>query len=304
MNTDQRISDLPSFVLITPAKNEAQFIELTIRSVVSQTVLPKKWVIVSDGSTDSTDDIVGRYLGSHEWIELLRLPPGRARHFGGKAAAFQAGYEKVRHLVFDIVGNLDADISFEEGYCEFLLGRFAEHPRLGVAGTPFRQGSEQYDYRFTSIEHVSGACQFFRRACFESIGGYAPLKEGGVDLLAVIKARMGGWETRTFLEKACIHHRKMGSELRNWLSASFKGGHHDYQMGVNVIWQVFRCLYQMSRRPYVVAGGAILSGYFWGLISRAHRIVPDDVIVFRKKEQLGRLREYILRALAPHTARK
>src|SRR5271166_5699577 len=107
---------LPTYVLITAARNEAQFIELTIKSVVSQTVRPRKWVIVSDGSTDGTDDIVSKYAAEYPWIELVRMPERRERHFAGKVHAFSAGYAKVRDLDYDVIGNLDADITFDEGY--------------------------------------------------------------------------------------------------------------------------------------------------------------------------------------------
>src|SRR5262249_5471103 len=138
-----------SYVLITPARNEQDYIELTIKSVVSQKVRPLKWVIVSDGSTDQTDEIVGRYLKDNPWIELLRLPERKIRHFAGKVMCFNAGYEKVKGLNYDIVGSLDADISFDEDYFSFLLEKFAADPKLGIGGTPFDEGGEVYDYRFT-----------------------------------------------------------------------------------------------------------------------------------------------------------
>ena len=168
----------PRYILITPARDEARFIELILRSVVAQTIRPLKWIIVSDGSTDGTDLIVNKYLPDNPWIELIRMPARRDRHFAGKAGAFNAGYSRVEDLEYDVIGNLDADVSFGEGYFEFLIQKFAEDSLLGVAGTPFREGSFQYDYRFTSIEHVSGQCQMFRRECFEQIGGYVPRKIG------------------------------------------------------------------------------------------------------------------------------
>src|SRR6266436_7360745 len=178
-----------NYVLITPARNEAAFIEQTIESVVAQMARPAKWVIVSDGSTDGTDEIVKRYA-SHEWIELVRMPERRERHFAGKVHAFNAGYARVRDLQCEMVGSLDGDISFDEDYFSFLLQMLAEDRELGLVGTPFKgSSSPTYDYRFVSIEHVSGACQLFRRECFEEIGGYVPVKGGGVDHIAVIAAR-------------------------------------------------------------------------------------------------------------------
>ena len=150
---------LPAYVLITPARNEAKFIELTLKSMVAQTIRPLKWVIVSDGSMDGTDEIVRKYTDAHDWIELLRMPERRERNFAGKVHAFNAGRARVADLAYDVIGNLDADVSFGEGHFQHLVGKFAEHPELGVVGAPFREGSYQYDYRFTNIENVWGGCQ-------------------------------------------------------------------------------------------------------------------------------------------------
>ena len=195
---------LPKYVLITPARNEAEFIELTIKSMVAQTVRPEKWVIVSDGSTDGTDEIVLKYVNDYPWIELVRMPERQERHFAGKVHAFNAGRERLKHVEYAVIGNLDGDLSFDEEHFAFLLRKLAEEPRLGLAGTPFKGHTGiVYDYRYVSIEHVSGACQLFRRECFEEIGGYKPVKGGGIDHIAVITARMKGWKTRTFTEKRC-----------------------------------------------------------------------------------------------------
>ena len=118
----------PAYVLITPARNESQFIELTIKSVTAQTVRPTKWVIVSDGSTDGTDDIVRNCVVQHDWIELVRLPEHSQRSFAGKVDAFNAGHARVAGLEYDVIGNLDADVSFEEDYLAFLVAKFAENP--------------------------------------------------------------------------------------------------------------------------------------------------------------------------------
>ena len=117
-----------------------------------------------------------------------------------------------------------------------------------------------YDYRFVSIEHVSGACQLFRRECFESIGGYTPVKGGGIDLIAVVTARMKGWQTRTFPEKTSFHHRNMGSAKHGPLATRFKDGEKDYVLGGSPAWEVFRGFYQMRKRPYVLGAGALLAG--------------------------------------------
>jgi poly-beta-1,6-N-acetyl-D-glucosamine synthase len=296
--TPERPGASLAYVLITPARNEAAFLEQTIKSMARQSVKPAKWVIVSDGSTDGTDDIVQAYAAQYEWIELVRMPERRERHFAGKVYAFNAGYERVKDMDYDVIGNLDADITFDPDYFEFLMKKFAENPQLGVGGTPFREDSRQYDYRFTSVEHVSGACQLFRRHCFEQIGGYQPIKTGGVDLVAVITARMKGWQTRTFLEKTSFHHRKMGTAKRGPLVIAFDGGRTDYTHGCNVVWEVFRSVYQMSRPPLVLGGVYGLGGFLWAMLTRAEKVVSPELIQFRKKEQMRRLREF-LRKLLP-----
>jgi glycosyltransferase involved in cell wall biosynthesis len=290
-------TNLPTYVLVTPARNEAEFIELTINSMIGQTVLPAKWVIVSDGSTDGTDDIVKKYVLEHDWIELIRMPERAERHFTGKVHAFNAGYARVKDLDYDIIGSLDGDISFDKEYFAFLLNRFVEDPKLGVGGTPFREGSKQYDYRFTSIEHVSGACQLFRRKCFEEIGGYIPIKGGGVDWVAVTTARMKGWKTQTFTEKTCEHNRQIGTGKSSLLVSRFRFGQQDYYLGGHPLWEVFRSLYQMKFKPVVIGGLFILLGYIWAFTNRFKRPISRELVEFRRQEQIDRLKKMLFSSL-------
>ena len=295
---------LPGYVLITPARNEAQFIELTIKSVVAQTVLPLKWVIVSDGSTDGTDDIVRKYAADHPWIELVRMPERLERHFAGKAHAFNAGYARVRDLVYEVIGSLDGDISFGEDHISHLLRKLADDATLGVVGTPFKDmAREIYDYRFVSIEHVSGACQLFRRECFEQIGGYLPVRGGGIDHIAVITARMKGWKTRTFTDKVCLHHRHIGAAQHNPLMARFRTGVLDYALGSHPIWELSRTIYQMTKRPFIVGGLSLGAGYIWALVRRAERPVSQELVAFRRREQMQRLRRFLAGVLTNSRAR-
>ena len=281
-----------SYILITPARNEETFLEKTIQSVVSQTILPLRWIIVSDGSLDRTDEIALHYVARHNWIEFLRMPIHDDRQFASKVHGFQAGYRRITDLEFDIVGNLDADLSFEPDYIEYLLDKFAQDPDLGVAGTPFVEvTTSPYDYRYTNIEHVSGACQLFRRACFESIGGYRPVKRGGIDWIAVTMARMKGWKTRTFTDKLITHHRKMGTGISNLLGARYALGRQDYYLGNHPLWEIFRMFYQMKHRPYVWGGLILFLGYITAALQREKRPVPAELVAFIRHEQMGRLRK-------------
>ena len=284
------------YVLITPARNEAQFIESTIQSVVAQTYRPLKWVIVSDGSTDGTDEIVQKYLPQHPWIELLRMPDREGRDFAGKVYAFNAGYARVQDLDYDVIGSVDADVSFDQNYFAFLLQKLADEPELGLVGTPVQEGSRPiYDYRFVSIEHVSGACQLFRRSCFEAIGGYVPVKGGSIDRIAVITTRMKGWKTRSFAEKVCVHHREMGTAQQSTLKARFKYGGKDYAIGNNPLWELFRIFYQLSKPPVVLGGLAIGSGYLWAWLQGQERPVSPEFVAFHQREQIERLKKFFRR---------
>jgi glycosyltransferase involved in cell wall biosynthesis len=291
---------LPAYVLVTPARNEAQFIEATIRSVVSQTMRPLRWVIVSDGSTDGTDEIVASYAEAHEWIELLRMTERKERHFAGKAYAFGAGKARLDELRYDVIANLDADITFEPDYFAFLLGKLAVDPLLGVVGTPYVENTgESFDYKFTSIDHVSGACQVFRRECYEAIGGYVPVKVGTIDCIAVITARMKGWKTRTFTGKVSHHHRKVGTAQRGPTRANFITGVMDYAMGNHPLWELFRTAYQMTKRPFVVRGLSLGAGYLWASVRRTERPVSHEFVEFHRREQMQRLKSKIARRPMP-----
>jgi glycosyltransferase involved in cell wall biosynthesis len=288
------MSKIPAYVLITPARNEAQFIELTILSVVQQTIRPLKWVIVSDGSTDGTDNIVSKYTARHNWIELLTLPERAQRNFAGKAGAVMAGYARVAGLEYAVVGNLDADTTFDPDYLEFLLQKFAENPRLGVAGTPYREENATHDDRLKSRLDVSGACQMFRRECFEAIGGYSPIHSGGIDLIAVLQARAKGWETRRFDEKTCLHHRNVGSgNEQNVLRRLLKRGRKDYLLGGDPFFEIFRSTYQMKSRPYVVGGLLMFAGYMWAMLRGERRTMPEDLIEIRRNDQMQRLTQFL-----------
>jgi biofilm PGA synthesis N-glycosyltransferase PgaC len=290
---------LPSYVLITPARNEADYIELTLKSVVSQTVRPLKWIIVSDGSTDATDDIVRQYVANNAWIELVQMPERRERNFAGKAIAVSAGQKKLGELQYDVIGNLDADVSFDPEYFAFLMERFAENPRLGVGGTAFREGNLSYNYDFVGIEHVSGMCQMFRRECFEAIGGYSAVRSGGIDLIAVLSARAKGWETRTFLEKSFLHHRSQGGALHTGLRERLHMGRKDYLLGNHPVWEIFRSVYQMAHKPYFIGGLLVLASYFWNSLRGVDRTIPKELMVIRRNDQLKRLKLVLQRRFRP-----
>lgn len=280
-----------SYVLITAARNEEAHIEKTIQSVVSQTILPKRWVIVSDGSTDLTNDIVSKYTKRYKWIVLQKMPEHIGYDFAAKAKCFNSGYQLAKALEFDLVGNLDADISFKEDYFESLLNRFSQYADLGVAGTAMIEADHNplKDALFNEND-VFGACQLFRRECFEQIGGYPQITWGGIDSVALRIARMNGWKTQSFVDKAFFHHRPMGASHCNILTARFNYGREDYLLGNHPLWELFRIAYQITRKPIVIGGLLICSGYCFAFLSRIKRPISQELMNFHRSEQIHRLK--------------
>ena len=279
------------YVLITPARNEEVLIEKVIQSVIGQTASPLKWVIVNDGSTDTTASIVGRYLAKYEWMELVDLPAHRDRSFAAKVHAFNAGFERVRNLEYKVIGNLDSDVSFDGDYFEFLLDKFKEDASLGVAGTIFREdGYSTATDSFEGQNHVAGGCQLFRRRCFEEIGGYIPNRAGGIDWIAVTTARMMGWKTRSFREKLFFHHRKLGTAERSPLTSAFSYGEKDYYLGNHPLWEIFRALYRATNKPYLLEGIALYSGYLSAFVRQMERPISDELLRFHRKEEMLKLK--------------
>jgi glycosyltransferase involved in cell wall biosynthesis len=287
-----------NYILITAARNEQAAIGRTLASVIAQTQRPLRWVIVDDGSSDRTAAIVEEHARAHPWIELVRRPPRLERSFAGKAHAVNAALARLEGLDFDVVGNLDADVSFEPDYLAFLMEKFAQDPGLGVAGTPFTEVGD-YDSTRDSFEgesYVAGPCQLFRARCFREIGGYVPNPAGGVDWIAVMTARMQGWQVRAFPEKRFHHHRSMGTAERSPLSALFSYGEKDYYLGGSPVWQLFRVTYRLAKKPYVSGGLALLAGYTWAALRRVRRPVSPELLRFHRQDQMRKLRA-ILRTL-------
>jgi glycosyltransferase involved in cell wall biosynthesis len=292
------------YALVTPARNEEHYISKTLDSVISQTLKPVRWVIVSDGSTDRTDDIVREYQKKVKWIDLIRMPEHRDRQFAAKVHCFNAGYRLLQSVKYDLIGNLDADVMFDKDYFQFLLGKFSQIPQLGVAGTPFEEnGFKSFEGKFINLNHVSGACQIFRKSCFEDIGGYIPIKGGGIDWAAVTSARMKGWKTQTFTDKTYYHLRKMGTAKDSILMSRFRHGQKDYYLGGDPLWQLIRSIYQMSKKPYVLSGFYLLTGYLSSWIGGTKSPLPQELVRFHRKEQNERLRAVIKRMIPFNTGR-
>lgn len=284
------------YVLVTPVRHDEAYLEQAIQSVVAQTIRPMRWVIVSDGATGRTGEIARRCAREHPWIEFLPMPVRGDRNFASKVNGFNSGRERLAGLPYQIIGCMDADLTFDESYFEFMLNEFAADPNLGLAGTPFAEEGRTHNRRFRT-GHVSGACQLFRRECFEAIGGYVPLEGGGTDDIANIMSKMKGWRVRPFLER----YSQLDSPAhRGRFASGLHAGERAYALGWHPLWQMFRVMYHMTRKPYIMGGIAQLMGYARAFLAREPRIVCQDAVEFQRCEQLRRLRAVFGRQYRSH----
>ncbi len=288
--------DKHNYVLITAARNEENYVEYTINSVIAQTILPKKWVIVSDESTDKTDAIVRNYAKSYSFIELVRKEMSvKQKGFASKVAAIHLGYDQLNGLDYDFIGNLDADLSFEKDYFEQILKKFTDNPRLGIGGGYIHEKNLYGTFSprpSNSEQSVAGAVQMFRRDCYKVIGGLQPLELGGEDWRAEIMAKMAGWEVETFPEIEVLH-LKRSPDARGAIRNSFRQGLLDYSFGSLPLFEFAKCIRRLKEQPYFM--GALLrsAGYVWGYCSRKKMVLSEDQVYFLRFEQKQR----ILRAL-------
>ncbi len=288
---------MEKYVIITPARNEAAFIEKTIQSIINQTVKPLRWIVVNDGSTDSTAEIVARYESSHAFIELVNAERSGDRHFGNKRSgnAFNLGLEKAKHIEHEFIGNLDADISLDPDYFERVLSEFRKDRALGLAGGMVSSLTDgEFVRQDVSLDSVAGAVQLFRRRCFEQIGGYVPLPLGGIDAAAEIMARMKGWGVQTFPDLCVLEHRRTGSAKASPLGSRVREGRRLYALGYDFGFFSLRCLYRMMEQPKITGSGAALYGFLQGMLKREPFVLPPEVVQYLRVEQRRKLRRKLV----------
>ena len=278
------------YVLVTPARNEEAYIEQTINAVVSQTILPQKWVIVSDGSTDRTDEIASSYARKHPFIQLLKAGEKGQKDFGSKVRAFRAGYSELQDVEHDFIGNLDADVTFAVDYFEAILERFRSNPKLGIGGGLILElVGNRFVKQRTSLNSVGGPIQLFRRQCYEALGGFLPMRTGGVDAAAEIGARMHGWEVQTFPEIQVHHHRRVSTGNKTVFGERFKRGRTNYLLGYHPLFQIASSFSKIIERPYLIGSTCTLAGFGWSCLRGHKHVLPDDVVTFLRTEQMARL---------------
>lgn len=250
-----------NYLVISPVKDEARYIERTLRSMVQQTLKPALWLVVDDGSADPSADLVGQYAAEHDFIKLVRNKRGSVRKTGvAEVLAFNIGYELVRNWEFDCVVKLDGDLSFDADYFERLLKRFDENPRLGIASGIYLEprGAEWKEIPMPSY-HAAGASKVVRRECFEQIGGFIP--ERGWDTVDEIRAMAAGWHTTHFSDLRMKHWKPEGSGMGRLHTHYMHGEIYCRTRGTKMF-LLLKVLHRMLSRPWVCGGLVMLWGYF------------------------------------------
>lgn len=279
-----------NYALISAARNEENYLERTIQAVIAQSRLPVQWLIVSDGSTDRTDDIVKRYSHQQPFIKLLRLQPKSERNFGSKALAINTGYIQLKDIPHDFIGILDVDVTFDPDYYEKVLLYMEKRPDLGiVGGILFDSWKGRLIRQNTNVRwSVSGPIQMFRRSCWEQLGGYLNIR-GGIDAAAEVMARMRGWKIRTIPELSVIHLRRTGMEKRGLFGAFFFRGILDYELGYHPLFFFIRSFRRITQQPQVLGAALNIAGFSWAWLRRNRRKVSVDFVRFLRQEQMHRL---------------
>jgi biofilm PGA synthesis N-glycosyltransferase PgaC len=278
------------YVLITPARNEEDFIETTIKSIIAQTNLPQKWVIINDGSTDETSSIIEKFEKNYTFIESVYLSSPPIRNFSSKVNAISVGLSKLNDVKYDFIGNLDADISLSSNYYEKIIQKFEQDSILGIAGGRiFDVIDDKAIEHISRLDSVGGQIQLFRRKCFEDVGGYLPLELGGEDTLAEVMARMHGWKVQTFLDIKVLHNRRTGTAQSGIYVARFRHGMQEYLYGSHPLFEIAKCVYRLKESPFVVGSILRACGFFWAFLRMERKYIPDEVVRYLQREQMLKL---------------
>jgi glycosyltransferase involved in cell wall biosynthesis len=281
------------YVLITPVRNEEKTIEITIQSVIHQTLPPAEWVIVSDESTDRTDEIISRYSAKYEFIQFLRLTKRPSRNFASVVFAVEAGYGDLKTKDYAFLGILDGDVRLAQDYYEQIVAHFTSDPSLGLAGGLVLDNVDGKSIRHRQyLRDVAGAVQFFRRTCFESLGGLTAIPEGGWDAITCVRARMNGFRTATVPDLVVEHLKPRNIAEGNLFRRNWQLGTRDYALGGHPLFEVVKCCARTLDSPLLIGAVARLFGYSLAAMTWRQRFLPKDVVNYIRREQLARLQPF------------
>jgi poly-beta-1,6-N-acetyl-D-glucosamine synthase len=276
------------YVIVTPVRNEEANIEETIRCIASQTLRPQQWIVVDDGSTDKTLEILQRFAKLYPWLTVLRLSDRGAREPGsGVIRAFLRGVQEIKSSDWEFIVKLDGDLSFSEDYFSRCFDEFRKDPTLAVGGGKIRhEDGKVLQGENAPRFHVRGATKIYRRAYWDAAGGVPPVT--GWDTIDEVKANMLGWTTRTFPDVSLLHRRETGSAdgaWRNWR----KNGRANYITGYHPLFMLLKCLKRLPQQPMFLSGITLFWGYLGGYLQKVPRVQDKALIRYVRGQQIRRL---------------
>ncbi len=276
------------YVVITPVRDEEAYLRFTVESMAAQTVRPIEWVIVNDGSTDRTGEMLDEYCLKYPWIRAVhRKNRGFRKSGGGVVEAFNEGLATLTASEWDFIAKLDGDLTFQPDYFEKCFGHFERDPQLGVGGGAIYHVLNGVKTPDPAPKfHVRGATKIYRKACWDGIGGFwqAP----GWDTLDEVKANMLGWKTRSFPDIELLHHRLTGSADGRW-RGNVKDGRANYISGYHPAFMFIKCVSRLARNPFSVGPIALGYGYVTGFLKNIPQVDDPQLITYLRSQQLKRL---------------
>jgi poly-beta-1,6-N-acetyl-D-glucosamine synthase len=288
MNHSQNSAANVRYVVITPVRDEEEHLAATIDSMIRQTILPKEWIIVNDGSRDATGKIIDDYATRFPWIRAVhRKDRGFRKAGGGVVDAFNDGYHALDNSDWEFVVKFDGDLSFDSDYFEKCFDEFRHDPRLGVGGGVIcyvEDGVKRFEE--APAFHVRGATKIYRKACWSGINGL--LAAHGWDTMDEVKANSLGWTTRTFPHLHLVHHRHTGSADGLWPTL-VKYGRGDYICGYHPLFMLTKCVVRLIRKPYIIGSLGLMYGFVSGYVANLPQFDDRDAIAFLRRQQLRRL---------------
>jgi poly-beta-1,6-N-acetyl-D-glucosamine synthase len=279
-----------SYVIITPVRDEVDYIQQTINSVVSQTWKPAEWVVVDDGSTDGTSELLDKVAVDYPWLHVIHHKNRGFRASGsGVMEAFYVGYAEILVSSWDFLVKLDGDLTFEPWYFERCIQNFITNSKLGVGGGKvciMDNGCPRLEHLGDPPFHVRGATKIYRRECWEMI---KPLvKAPGWDTIDEVKANYYGWETKTFYEIELIQLKATGTADGKWKDF-YKNGVSDYICGYHPAFMLAKCLKRVIEKPFLLNAVGHLWGYVNAYVQKKPRDYDVKVVKYLQQQQMRRL---------------
>jgi glycosyltransferase involved in cell wall biosynthesis len=294
---------LPAYVVVTPVRDELRHIPHTLRTMQAQTHLPLRWVIVDDGSTDGTSEILAAATAGLSWITVIDTG-SRARALGSaEVVAFQRGLETLpESLPWDFVVKLDGDVALAPDYFERLLARMDADPSWGIASGVYCEEDAQGHWAPVGMPayHAAGASKVVRRACFRQIGGFVARK--GWDTVDEIRAGLAGWRTGHFAELQFRHLKPEGAAMGSLATHRFHGEIY-YETGGGAGFLLLKSMHRaLTARPRLLGGAAMLWGYLASVLKGRERLVTDAEARFYRSLLRQRLAGSMSRRPRPASA--